>query len=126
MQTRDWLFIAAMLWALFHALGDKIPPTIVPPTNNVTAVVYVFEKDDTAVPGAVSFAMDKINRDGIEATIFDDDIVDGTGEVPDQYAVPLSEARKVGLPALVVMSGDKVVRVVKAPTTEQAVMEAIR
>jgi len=125
MQTRDWLFIAAMLWALFHALGDKIP-TIVPPTNNVTAVVYVFEKDDTAVPGAVSFAMDKINRDGIEATIFDDDIVDGTGEVPDQYKIALAAAREAGMPVLVVLAGDKVVRVVKAPTTEQAVMEAIR
>jgi len=125
MQTRDWLFIAAMLWALFHALGDKIP-TIVPPTNNVTAVVYVFEKDDTAVPGAVSFALDKINRDGIEATIFEDDIVDGTGETPEQYKIALAAAREAGMPVLVVLAGDKVVRVVKAPTTEQAVMEAIR
>jgi len=125
MQTRDLLFIAVMLWALFHALGDKIP-TIVPPTNNVTAVVYVFEKDDTAVPVAVSFALDKINRDGIEATIFEDDIVDGTGETPEQYKIALAAAREAGMPVLVVLAGDKVVRVVKAPTTEQAVMEAIR
>jgi hypothetical protein len=53
-------------------------------------------------------------------------VVDGDGEVPDQYAAAIEAARKAGLPALVIMAGGKVLRVVKAPTTAEQVTEAVK
>jgi hypothetical protein len=60
----------------------------------------------------------------VVATVFEDDTRDGSGEVPDQYKVPLAAAQQAGLPALVVTAGDKVLKVAKDPKTEAEVMEA--
>jgi hypothetical protein len=102
-------------------------PAPVDPTTKPTAVVYVYEKDDGGVPSAVLAGLNRVNREQkIRATLFEDDSTDGTGDVPEQYKTPRAEALKVGLPALVVMAGYAVLRVVKAPTTEAAVVEAAR
>lgn len=89
-----------------------------------TAVTYVYEKDDSVVPSPVAAALDKLNRQGIMATRDEVDTTDGTDPVPDQYKVSRPAAVAAGLPSLVVMAGDKVLRVVKSPTTEAQVMEA--
>ncbi len=126
MQTRDWLFLVVMGVGLWLSFGGKLPDNLNPaPTVKATAATFVYEKDDTAIPSPVLAALNQLNRRGIVATTFDDDIVDGTGEVPKQYAVALAESRKSGLPVLVVQAGDEVVKVVKNPTTEQAVLEAV-
>lgn len=126
MQTRDWLFIAVLLWGLWHALGGALPIAPPPPTVKATAATFVYEKDEHAVPAAVRAALDKLNREKkIVATIFDDDVTDGTGEVPEQYRTALDEAKKAGLPALVVTNGNDVVKVVKSPTTMEQVLEAV-
>lgn len=110
--------------------GISLPslPDWIPSTEPVkaTSVTYVYEKDDTAIPPPVLAALDKLNREKkILATTFEDDTKDGTGEVPDQYKVPLAAATGAGLPALVVTAGDKVLTVVKSPTTLEQVMEAV-
>lgn len=105
--------------------GCSLVDRVVGPSG-VTSVTYVYEKDDTAVPAAVRAALNKLNRERkIICTIFDDDTTDGTGDTPEQYKAPLKAANEVGLPVLVVMAGDRVVRTVKSPTTEQAVLEAV-
>lgn len=118
-------------------IGDA-PPVVVtptdppikpvePPTDKATAATYVYEKDDTAVPPPVLAGLNRLNREKkLLATLFEDDTTDGTGEIPEQYKVSLAAARQAGLPALVMTAGDKVLRVVKAPKTEQAVMEALQ
>jgi len=45
--------------------------------------------------------------------------------VPDQYRAALEAARKAGLPAIVALAGQTVLRVTPAPGTESAVMEAV-
>lgn len=97
-----------------------------PLPSTATAAVYVHEKSDTAVPAAVLAALNTLNRQGIAATVFDKDTTDGSGETPDQYKAPLTAAKDAGLPALVVMAGERVLRTVKAPTTEAQVLEAVR
>lgn len=102
-------------------------PNWIPTTEPVkaTACVYIYEKDDSAIPPPVLAALDKLNREKkIIATTFEDDTLDGTGQVPDQYKVPLAAANEAGLPALVVTAGDTVLKVVKAPTTLEQVLEA--
>lgn len=99
-----------------------------PEETKVTQVTYVYEKDETAVPREVAKALGDINAKylGVVASEFEDDTTAGGGSVPAQYRVALAEARKAGLPALVVQAGGKVLRVVKAPTTEAQVTEALR
>lgn len=118
------LFVVAGWW---HLSGGALPNIIAPaPTVKVTSVTFVYEKDDHAIPPPVLAALNQLNRRGIVAATFDDDVVDGTGEVPDQFKVALEESRKQGLPLLVVQAGGDVVRVVKSPTTEQQVLEAVQ
>lgn len=123
-------------WALVAALGvvnggaldgcsfDWPIDVVVSPDTKATRATYVYEKDETAVPAGVLSALNKLNRLGVVATPFEADTIDGGGEVPDQYRVALAAAKEAGLPALVVQAGDQVLRTVKAPTTEEAVMEA--
>lgn len=96
---------------------------VVAPTK-ATAVVYTFEKDQTAVPSAVRAAINTLNRRGIVATEDEVDSTDGDAQVPDQYKVSRPAAVAAGLPALVVLAGDKVLKVVKDPRTDAAVLEA--
>jgi hypothetical protein len=89
--------------------------------------VYVFEKDSNSVPRAVASALQQLNAAGsVVATEFERDTTDGAGEVPDQYLAALDAAVKAGLPCLVVLSGKTVLRTVRDPKTEAAVLEAAK
>lgn len=125
MNGRAIFIIGLILLAALAQSGGGPWPLI--PSQTVTAVVYVYEKDQTAVPPAVASGLNRLNRERkIMATNFDRDTKDGTGEVPDQYKVPLAAAVDKGVPSLVVLAGEKVVRVVLDPKTEEAVMEAAK
>jgi hypothetical protein len=106
--------------------GGKLPvPTVSP--QEATAVTYVYEKDVTAVPVPVLVAINRLNREKkVVASHFEEDTTDGDEQVPDQYKVPLKAAQDAGLPALVVTAGEKVLKVVKDPKTEQQVLEAVQ
>ncbi len=117
----DMVFLvvaAVLLWTA--AGGDVIAPA------KPTAATYVYEKDDSVVPSPVMVALNQLNRAGIVATIFEEDTVNGDGETPAQYKVPLAAAKEAGPPALVVTAGDKVLRVVKSPKTAEEVLEAVK
>lgn len=95
--------------------------------SKVTQVTYVYEKDASFIPSGVQAALNRLNRErGILATSFERDTTDGSGEVPEQYKPAAESCEKFGLPLLVVQSGQKVLQVVKSPTTETSVMEAAR
>lgn len=129
-----------MRWIIVSGHGPQPPPVVDPtvppvvtptppstPTTSITAATYVFEKDDGMPPSPVRVALNRINREtSIIATEFEQNSFDGSDEIPDQYKAALASAKAEGLPALVVLAGDKVVRVVKAPKTELSVMEAVK
>jgi hypothetical protein len=103
-----------------------VDPTPVDPTTKIDRATYFYEKDSHNVPKAVAFALQRLNREyEVVASEFEEDTVDGTGEVPDQYKISLAAARKAGLPCLVIQAGSRVVKVVTAPTTETQVMDAV-
>lgn len=109
--------------------GPAPPVVPVDPNTKVTAVTFIYEKDSGGIPNHVSTALNKINRESnytITATIFEDDSTTGGGNVPAQYKAAYEAAKKEGLPVLVVTAGDKVLRSVKAPKTEQEILEAAR
>lgn len=91
-----------------------------------TAAVYVYEKNESAVPPGVSMGLNRLNRERkIVATMFEVDTVDGSGQVPDQYKPAVEAARQKSIPALVVLSGSTVLKVVEAPKTEHEVVRAV-
>ena len=120
-------FIVALAACAWPFVGGSMPSIL--PQSEVTAVTYVYEKDETAVPAGVRAGLNRLNRESkgaIVATEVDDDVIDGTDAIADQYKIAIPEARKAGLPALVVQSGDEVLSVVLAPKTEERVLEAAR
>lgn len=124
MKPRRKDLIAGILFALLivHAIKGGGVSIVAP---QATAAVYVYEQRSGSVPPAVLAGIDQLNKRNILATTFDVDTIDGTGQVPDQYVVPLAAAKELGLPALVVLAGNAVVRSVKAPTTEADVLGAV-
>lgn len=109
--------------------NPPVTPPVNPPTTpgKPTAVTYVFEKDQAVCPRPVAKALQDINAAGlVVASEFEEDSVTGLNAVPTQYRVALEAARKVGLPALVVQSGDVVLKVVKDPKTEADVTGAMK
>ena len=117
------LLIGAALWL---ALGGGGLPFTVPGLSKPTDAVYVYEKNSGGVPPAVTSGLSKLNEQGIMATTHEVDTKDATEQIPDQYKHAVPAAKSAGLPALVVSAGEKVLRTVKAPTTEEAVLEAAR
>jgi hypothetical protein len=119
----SWL--ALIVGGLMLLNGGKLPvPTVRP--QKATAVTYVYEKDVTAVPVPVLVAINRLNREKkVVASHFEVDTKDGDEQVPDQYKVPKAAAEEVGLPALVVTAGEKVLAVVKDPKTTEQVLEAV-
>ena len=100
-------------------------PVVAPVVVHATSATYVYEKDATAVPSEVMSGLNRLNRERkIVATLFEQDSTDGDAQVPDQYKIPVAKAKEAGLPALVVLAGDKVLAVVKDPKTEKQVWEA--
>lgn len=123
-SLRIRLAVLLLLVAGWQAVsGGSLP---IPGATKPTAVTYVYEKDETTVPNAVLAALDKLNRQGINAANIDKDIVDGAGEVPDQFKAAIAAAKEAGLPVLVATAGDRVVRIVKDPKTEEAVLQVAR
>ena len=95
--------------------------------SKVTQATYVYEKDQGPIPRPVIGALVKINKAGVvQATAMDKDVQNAAGQTPVQYVIALAAATEVGLPALVVQSGDTVVEVVKNPQTAEQVTEAVR
>lgn len=118
------MLLFAFVLSLMLTVLDALPTGIVAKT--ATAAVYVHEKSDTPVPSSVLAAINTLNRKGIVATITDDDVTDGGGETPDQYKAAVAAAKEAGLPALVVLAGSDVLRVVKNPQSAAAVLEAVQ
>ena len=111
-------------WREWVKLPDVVAP-VEPVPAKPTKVTYVHEKDQGGVPSGVRVALDKLNRQGIVATEFQDDTTNANQQVPAQYKIAKTEADKAGTPVLVVQAGDVVLRVAKVKT-EAEVMEAIR
>lgn len=126
---RPFLLLLAGLVLLGGVPLPAIPwtvPPIVAPSAPATGAVYVYEKDESPVPVGVTVALNRLNREQrIAATLLEADTTNGTGVVPAQFKPALDAAKAAGLPCLVVVAGSTVLRVVPAPATEAAVMEAV-
>jgi hypothetical protein len=123
--------------ALLEVAGQIPPPETKPdpskpppldPSKKVSRITVVWEKDSHSIPKSVQSALQRINAEqggSVVASDFEQDTINSRGQTPTQYIVALKAAKETGLPALVVQSGDTVLRVVKDPTAEQ-VLESVK
>ena len=109
---------------------NPLNPSPTDPNRKATAATYVYEKSQHQLPIPVLGALSKLNTEragsGFVGSSFEQNTVNSDGQVPKQYRVALEAARKEGLPCLVVTAGDTVLAVVKNPTTEAQVLEAVK
>lgn len=103
------------------------PAPVVVPAVKVTAVTY-FIPNRGSVPHPVKSGLDELNTQGIVATVHEEGTTAADGTIPKQHEHSYPAALKAGLPALVVMAGNTVHKVVTSPTplTKQQVLEAAK
>ena len=126
---KPFVLIAAGLVLVF-GIPDvswiRWPVPIVATPELPTSVVYVYEKDQSAIPVGVTVGLNRLNRERhIVATLLEADTTDGTGDVPEQYREALAAATASGLPALVVLSGTTVLSVTPAPEDAEAIVRSV-
>jgi hypothetical protein len=127
--VKPFVLIAAGLVLIFGlpALpAIQWPGVVVATPELATAAVYVYEKDESAIPVGVTVGLNRLNRERhIVATLLEADTTDGSGDVPEQYREALAAATASGLPALVVLSGTTVLSVTPAPVDADAILRAV-
>jgi hypothetical protein len=127
--VRPFVLIAAGLVLIFGLPtlpAIQWPSVVVATPELATAAVYVYEKDESAIPVGVTVGLNRLNRERhIVATLLEADTTDGSGDVPEQYREALAAATASGLPALVVLSGTTVLSVTPAPVDADAILRAV-
>lgn len=104
--------------------GLNFPWNIVASKPDTVAVVY--ESSDNIPEPYVTGALNKLSAEGIQVRVFDKDIVNGNQEIPSQVKEAIKAANNNGLPALVILSEGKVIKVQDLPKTESEIIEAAK
>jgi len=107
--------VLVVLLVLFTLRGGTVIAPPGTPPGTVDRVTFIYEKDESVPPRDVQAALRDLNANGILAAAIDDDVVNGDGDVPEQYAIALTAAAGK-IPCLVVQAGDKVLKVIEDPT----------
>ena len=85
--------------------------------------VVVYESEGYTVP---PFVQSVLRDSGIDSIVIDQDVVTGDGKTPESVAAAIAAAQENGLPAVVLLRGDRVVRAFDVPATAEQLQEAIR
>lgn len=97
-----------------------------PTVDTADTVAVVYESSDIIPPPYVTGALGKLQADGLQTRIFDKDVITGTGQVPKDLQDAIAKAIQNGLPALVILSNGKVIKVQDLPKTESEIIEAAK
>lgn len=121
--------ILIILVLLLLKNGGSFPNVISIPTRKITHLVYVFEKDKTAKPPDVEYALIKINNDSnseVVAYPFEWDDTSGDDDLSPTNLAAKEKAKEIGLPCLISLSGNEVIKWVKDPKTEEDVFNLLK
>jgi hypothetical protein len=110
------LLIVGLLLALTSNQSPSAPPS--PPKSLVKATL-IYEKSSHEVPSEVAAALRDLRASGVESSAVDQDVKNGDGDTPKQYAKAIDAAKKFGLPCVALEYSDDSVRCVKASTRDE-------
>ena len=116
MKLTDY-FIVLLL--LVFAFGGNF-------SSSPDAVAIVYESETTTPAPYVLGAINQLSQDGYSVRMIDDDTTTGQNEQPGVIGLAVQAARKSGLPALVLISGGKVITAKDLPATKADILEAVR
>ncbi len=102
---------------------DKPVDPLTPVETDLVAIIY--ESDDFIPPPYITGALRQLREQGLEVRAFDKDVTSGSGDVPKQIAAALTAARRIRLPALVLVRNGKVTRAIRLPRSTSAILEAV-
>jgi hypothetical protein len=92
--VKPFVLIAAGLVLIFGLPtlpAIQWPSVVVATPELATSAVYVYEKDESAIPVGVTVGLNRLNRERhIVATLLEADTTDGSGDVPEQYREGIS------------------------------------
>jgi hypothetical protein len=114
------ILVLLVAWFFLQGPGSKAP-VFSPPGPMLVVVVY--ESSEMPLPTQTYDARPKIEEAGHEFRVVDDDVEDGDGQMPDELKLAIPAAREHGLPALVVQSGDEILKVLDLPETAEEIIK---
>lgn len=100
-----------------------VDPDPIIDTKSLVSIVY--ESSQMPVPLQVHNARFALEVKGYECRVVDADVVTGLGTIPAHMRAAIEAARAQGLPALVVTSGEKVLRKMALPATDAEIVKAV-
>ena len=89
-------------------------------------VAVIYESSDVIPEPYVTGGLGVLQAEGFQTRIFDKDIITGTGETPKPLKEAIEAATKNGLPAIVILSSGRVVKVLDLPQTKSEIIEAVK
>lgn len=106
---------------------DPVDPVVDPldPIVKSDFVAVIYESDDFIPPPYVTGALRHLRGQGLEVRAFDKDVVSGGGDVPKQVSAALAAARKIRLPALILVRNGKVVKSVRLPNSTSGILSVV-
>tara|TARA_R110000824_G_scaffold44144_4_gene128602 strand:+ start:263 stop:628 length:366 start_codon:yes stop_codon:yes gene_type:complete len=121
-MLKDTINIICVFLVLVLISNIEAPTVIQKPDT----VAVVYESSDIIPEPYVTGGLGSLQADGLQTRIFDKDIVTGTGQVPKALKDAIEAASRNGLPALVVLSNGKVIKVQDLPKTASEIIEAVK
>lgn len=131
LKTWEIVCLAAAFFLLFS--GGKgcnldLPWTTTPADS---LIVMLYESEHGPLPAYALGAANELRDAGREVRMTDDDVPTGTGEVPEWLKSALEPGRAImgssqQDDALVILSGQRVVKAIKLPASREAIVEACK
>lgn len=122
---KRWIQILLILAGSLLVILPTLKSCAIMPPNRPTLAAIVYESEQTAIPDYVHSARGKIEQQGVQFRIVDEDVVDGEGKVPLEIAPSIEAAKLHGLPALTVQHGASVTKCIDLPKSSEAIVDAV-
>lgn len=138
MSRLEKILSLALLVAVSLLAVQSVPtirawlPSIVAPAAKDVPIVVVHESDQGGIPPYASGAVEELRKAGRTVYVIDDDVVTGLGTPPKPVAPAIEPGRKImggsegKGQALVLLSGETVLKAIELPKSKEAILEACR
>lgn len=125
------VLVAAAVVLLLQGGSWSLPFAIPSTPSTPPLIVMLYEADHGPLPPYALGAANDLNAAGREVRMVDDDLLNGTGEVPAWLRPAVEPGRAIMGSgqlddALVLVSGERVIKSIKLPASKAEILEAVQ